>query len=264
MAKLPKGWIRLRVVGHVEPVDLLIHRTSGKFGTLIQHEGAKVESWDTIAEAEARLKQINELDAVEALTGRRAPTTAGARSSSVSGPCACAGWGTCGRTRTASMYRPTSRFILPTRPQWQRSRRNRPRTRQPSTLPSSATRARNPRHAAKLLRTRQPATLPSSAWRSPGQLSKAWTSYSNFPDGTPTTDTRAYRPRCTPVRRGRYARPRGLGLIMFWFALIEIVNQRLHSERELIQVGKERYSIFGRHHPRSAAKSDEEAINLTQ
>lgn len=239
MAKLPKGWIRLRVVGHVEPVDLLIHRTSGKFGTLIQHEGAKVESWDTIAEAEARLKQINELDAVEALTGRRAPTTAGARSSSVSGPCACAGWGTCGRTRTASMYRPTSRFILPTRPQWQRSRRNRPRT-------------------------RQPATLPSSAWRSPGQLSKAWTSYSNFPDGTPTTDTRAYRPRCTPVRRGRYARPRGLGLIMFWFALIEIVNQRLHSERELIQVGKERYSIFGRHHPRSAAKSDEEAINLTQ
>lgn len=65
MARLPKGWTKLKVIGDVEPVQVLINRETGKFGTTL--DGVAIRQWDTLAEAEAFIKDMLESGAVEAL-----------------------------------------------------------------------------------------------------------------------------------------------------------------------------------------------------
>lgn len=63
MARLPKGWTRLKAVGDVETVLILVHRDSGKFGTSL--DGETIRQWSTLAEAEAFVKDLNEASATE-------------------------------------------------------------------------------------------------------------------------------------------------------------------------------------------------------
>lgn len=63
MARLPRGWARLKTIGDVSPVLILVNRESGKFGTSID-DGETIREWDTMAHADQFVKAINEADAV--------------------------------------------------------------------------------------------------------------------------------------------------------------------------------------------------------
>ena len=63
MARLTKGWSRLKTVGEVSPMLILVNRNSGKFGTSID-EGETIREWATMAEAEQFVKDANEVDAI--------------------------------------------------------------------------------------------------------------------------------------------------------------------------------------------------------
>jgi hypothetical protein len=69
MARLPKGWARLKEVGEVEPVKVLINRISGQFGTQLMGS-EEIRPWATLHEAEAFITEINEAKAVEAVHAR--------------------------------------------------------------------------------------------------------------------------------------------------------------------------------------------------
>lgn len=64
--RLPRGWKRLKTIGDVEPVQILVHSESGKFGTSLDG-GITIREWDSLAEAESWVKAINEADAVDAV-----------------------------------------------------------------------------------------------------------------------------------------------------------------------------------------------------
>lgn len=67
MARLPKGWTRLKTIGDVEPVLILVNRDSGKFGTSLD-DGEHINECATMAAAEAAAKEINESGAINAMT----------------------------------------------------------------------------------------------------------------------------------------------------------------------------------------------------
>lgn len=66
MARLPKGWTRLKTIGDVEPVLILVNRDSGKFGTSLD-DGENIRECATLADAETFTKEINEAGAIDAM-----------------------------------------------------------------------------------------------------------------------------------------------------------------------------------------------------
>lgn len=55
------------MVGTVEPIDIIVNRETGKFGTLAQHEDAKISQWSSMDEAEAHVRRINAEGATDAI-----------------------------------------------------------------------------------------------------------------------------------------------------------------------------------------------------
>lgn len=64
MARLSGGWARLKTIGDVSPVLILVNKASGRFGTTID-QGETIKEWPTMAAAEQFVKEINEADAVD-------------------------------------------------------------------------------------------------------------------------------------------------------------------------------------------------------
>jgi hypothetical protein len=67
MARLPKGWTRLKTIGDVEPIQVLINRNTGRFGTQIGSADSAIREWDNLADAESFIKEMNERGMVEAV-----------------------------------------------------------------------------------------------------------------------------------------------------------------------------------------------------
>lgn len=64
-ARLSGGWTRLEVVGDVEPVQLLVNKKTGKFGTLLVGDDATIRDHDTLADARAFIKEMQEAGAID-------------------------------------------------------------------------------------------------------------------------------------------------------------------------------------------------------
>lgn len=63
--RLPRGWQEIKVIGDVEPVRILVHRDTGKFGTTIDSENIKQH--DSLSQAEQYIKDMQEEGAIDAL-----------------------------------------------------------------------------------------------------------------------------------------------------------------------------------------------------
>ncbi|HEU4328797.1 MAG TPA: hypothetical protein VFS21_37005 [Roseiflexaceae bacterium] len=64
--RLPRGWTRLKSVGDVEPVLVLVNRDTGQFGTVLPGS-EEIREWPDLAAAERFIKEMNEQGAVEAV-----------------------------------------------------------------------------------------------------------------------------------------------------------------------------------------------------
>lgn len=63
--RLPRGWQEIKKIGDVEPVRVLVHKETGKFGTTIDSESIKQH--DTLAQAEQFVKTMQSDGAIDAL-----------------------------------------------------------------------------------------------------------------------------------------------------------------------------------------------------
>lgn len=68
-ARLPRGWKEIKTVGDVEPVRILVHKDTGKFGTTIDSEN--IMEHDSLAIAEQFVKAMQEDGAIDALVFER-------------------------------------------------------------------------------------------------------------------------------------------------------------------------------------------------
>lgn len=65
-ARLSGGWTRLKVVGEVEPTQILVNKQTGEFGTMLVGS-EEIRAWDTLAAAEAFIKELQEAGAISAV-----------------------------------------------------------------------------------------------------------------------------------------------------------------------------------------------------
>lgn len=63
--RLPREWREIKKIGDVEPVRILVHKETGKFGTTIDSE--HIKQHDTLVQAEQFVKAMQSEGAIDAL-----------------------------------------------------------------------------------------------------------------------------------------------------------------------------------------------------
>lgn len=67
MERLSREWKRLEVTGKHKNIHLLVNVDTGHFGTMLDNDPMVIQSWDSLPQARAWIKEFDDADAVNAV-----------------------------------------------------------------------------------------------------------------------------------------------------------------------------------------------------